>query len=344
MWGDFEMLNFYPRIWQAGFFYSGSLTSNYLMMWQYWLFFSFIYLINIYFVFLFRTSGFRRADIRGLRAVGDKRRGAWPEIFTCFFPFLWCINILNNSLGILKMVETNGSYVALTLQIIGFQWGWKYNYGELNYTKFLLAPIKVGYDSVIRNGLTDGDADLAEIALDEAHWCRSWLQRAGQNPNYSNNWIFVPNYRPVLGITAQGTQATEFVTRTYIDGTKEFVHDPLRLLRATNTMVIPARLVVRLLATAEDVTHSWALPGLSVKLDCVPGRLFVSFLNVIRDGVYYGQCSELCGWNHYNMPIVLYALPSEHFIAWWELELHSIFQTKISDDLIHYKLLNVKYK
>jgi cytochrome c oxidase subunit 2 len=67
------------------------------------------------------------------------------------------------------------------------------------------------------------------------------------------------------------------------------------LLRATGALVLPTRVPVRLLATAEDVTHAWALPALGIKLDCVPGRLFVSFLNIQREGVFYGQCSELCG-------------------------------------------------
>jgi heme/copper-type cytochrome/quinol oxidase subunit 2 len=77
--------------------------------------------------------------------------------------------------------------------------------------------------------------------------------------------------------------------------TTEAVLDPLRLLRATGTFVLPTHNMVRLLATAEDVTHSWAIPGLGLKLDCVPGRLYVSFLHLVREGVYYGQCSELCG-------------------------------------------------
>ena len=71
--------------------------------------------------------------------------------------------------------------------------------------------------------------------------------------------------------------------------------DPVRLLRATGTFALPTHSTVRLLATAEDVTHSWALPSLGLKLDCVPGRLYVSFLHLSREGVYYGQCSELCG-------------------------------------------------
>jgi heme/copper-type cytochrome/quinol oxidase subunit 2 len=98
------------------------------------------------------------------------------------------------------------------------------------------------------------------------------------------------------------------------------------------------------MATAEDVTHSWAVPGLGIKLDCVPGRLFVTFISVIRNGVYYGQCSELCGWNHYNMPISIYAIPFEQFLAWWELELHLVFSTEDCSLGHNYALLNCKYK
>ncbi len=313
-------------------------------MWRFWVWFTFTYLINIYFSFLYRSSGFRRADIRGLRAVGDKRRSAWPEIFTCIFPFLWCMNILNNSLAILKMIEVNGSYVTLTLQIVGFQWGWKYNYGETNYLQLVLAPIKVGFNSVIRPGLSETTSVVPESHISEIRWCRSWVYESTKRLPYTNEWIKVPTYQTIFSLTSQGAQSTEFIWRVYPDGFAEFTYDPARLLRATNAAVVPARSVVRLLATAEDVTHSWSIPGLGIKLDCVPGRLFVSFFNILRDGVYYGQCSELCGWNHYNMPAVVYSLPTEHFIAWWELELHSIFDTKLSDNLLNYKLLNVKYK
>jgi heme/copper-type cytochrome/quinol oxidase subunit 2 len=105
------------------------------------------------------------------------------------------------------------------------------------------------------------------------------------------------------------------VSRNYLGQKVGCAHDPYRLLKASGTFVLPTRSTVRLLATAEDVIHSWAIPALGLKLDCVPGRMFVSFINIIREGVYYGQCSELCGWNHYNMPIVMYALPFEHFIS-----------------------------
>lgn len=293
---------------------------------------------------IFRTFSYRRADIRGRRAVGDKRRSAWPEIFTCFIPFFWCLNLLNNSLAILKMIEVNGSYVALTLQIIGFQWGWRYNYGEANYFSLLIAPIKVGYNSLIRPGFGKDIEGTKPQLLKEVHFCRSWLRRSGSNPHYRANLISVPTYRQILGVVAQGSPANETGIKTYVDHTTEFTIDPLRLLRATNALVVPTRHVIRLLATSEDITHSWAVPGLGLKLDCVPGRLFVSFININREGVYYGQCSELCGWNHYNMPIIVYAIPIEHFIAWWELELHGLFNKSVSKWATHYSIFNFKFK
>ena len=317
---------------------------NYITMWQFWLWFTFIFLINVYFVFLFRSLSIRRADIRGRRAVGDKRRGAWPEMFSCFFPLLWCLNILNNSLNIIKAIEVNGGYTALTIQIAGFQWGWRYSYSELHYVRTMFTPVRIGYDSVVRCNPTDTADVIYNQCIEETKYCRAWLNRFGTILTVADERFPTPVFRPGLIIVAQGSTPVPITTRIYPDNSTEFVYEPLRLLRATGIVVLPSRTLVRLLATAEDVTHSWAVPGLGLKLDCVPGRLFISFVNINRDGVYYGQCSELCGWNHYNMPIVLYALPFEHFIAWWELDLHDAFHRTITDLHLHYQLLNVKYK
>ena len=293
---------------------------------------------------IFRSFGLRRADIRGRRAVGDKRRGSWPELLTCLFPLAWCANLLNHSLTILNSLETNGSYAALTIQIAGFQWGWRYSYGELNYTRLMLSPVRVGFGATLRYGKNLNPRNAIQYDIEEAKLSRLWLKKIGSLYTVDNELIRTPIYKHGLIITAQGSSATVITTRRLEDGADIFVPDPLRLFRTTGIIALPTRTLVRVLATAEDVTHSWALPGLGVKLDCVPGRLFVSFLNINREGVYYGQCSELCGWNHYNMPIILYALPFEHFMTWWELEIHSIFLKRYSDTLAHYKLLNIKYK
>jgi cytochrome c oxidase subunit 2 len=89
-----------------------------------------------------------------------------------------------------------------------------------------------------------------------------------------------------------------------------------RLLEVDNRVVVPVDTHIRVLITAADVLHSWAVPSLGVKCDAVPGRLNQIPLFVKREGVFYGQCSELCGANHAFMPIVVEAVSLENYISW----------------------------
>lgn len=89
-----------------------------------------------------------------------------------------------------------------------------------------------------------------------------------------------------------------------------------RLLEVENKLVVPVGAQARVLVTSADVLHSFAVPSLSVKIDAVPGRLNqVSFL-IKRQGLFYGQCSEICGANHSFMPIVIESVPLEKYISW----------------------------
>jgi cytochrome c oxidase subunit 2 len=90
----------------------------------------------------------------------------------------------------------------------------------------------------------------------------------------------------------------------------------LRLLDTDNAVVLPVNTVVRVQITADDVIHSWAIPSLGIKTDAVPGRLNETWLKIEREGMYYGQCSELCGIDHGFMPIAIKAVSKEAFDAW----------------------------
>ena len=103
------------------------------------------------------------------------------------------------------------------------------------------------------------------------------------------------------------TQAGE-KSRTVADGPEHLAVD--------NRMVIPVGEDVRLQTTGADVIHAFAVPSLWFKLDAVPGRLNEKVLRVDTPGVYFGQCSELCGVKHGYMPIVVEALPRDKFNAW----------------------------
>nr|YP_010535300.1 cytochrome c oxidase subunit II [Megacopta lobata]UYA97800.1 cytochrome c oxidase subunit II [Megacopta lobata]UYA97813.1 cytochrome c oxidase subunit II [Megacopta lobata] len=89
-----------------------------------------------------------------------------------------------------------------------------------------------------------------------------------------------------------------------------------RLLDVDNRTILPMNSQIRVLVTAADVLHSWAVPSLGIKIDAVPGRLNQGSLNMNRPGLMYGQCSEICGANHSFMPIVLESISIKNFIKW----------------------------
>ncbi|YP_004021552.1 cytochrome c oxidase subunit II (mitochondrion) [Alosa sapidissima] len=108
---------------------------------------------------------------------------------------------------------------------------------------------------------------------------------------------------------------------SYMVPTQDLVPGQFRLLETDHRMVVPMESPIRVLVSAEDVLHSWAVPALGVKMDAVPGRLNQTAFIASRPGVFYGQCSEICGANHSFMPIVVEAVPLEHFENWSSLML-----------------------
>ncbi len=90
----------------------------------------------------------------------------------------------------------------------------------------------------------------------------------------------------------------------------------LRLLDVDNRVFLPIHTPIRILITAEDVLHSFAVPSLGIKMDAIPGRLNHFPLYLLRPGLFFGQCSELCGSAHYNMSIVIQAVSPKDYIHW----------------------------
>nr|YP_009652590.1 cytochrome c oxidase subunit II [Steno bredanensis]ACG63397.1 cytochrome c oxidase subunit II [Steno bredanensis]ADZ56222.1 cytochrome c oxidase subunit II [Steno bredanensis]AEG23783.1 cytochrome c oxidase subunit II [Steno bredanensis]QCF45877.1 cytochrome c oxidase subunit II [Steno bredanensis] len=103
---------------------------------------------------------------------------------------------------------------------------------------------------------------------------------------------------------------------SYMIPTSDLKPGELRLLEVDNRMVLPMQLTIRMLVSSEDVLHSWAVPSLGLKTDAIPGRLNQTTLMSTRPGLFYGQCSEICGSNHSFMPIVLELVPLENFEKW----------------------------
>lgn len=91
-----------------------------------------------------------------------------------------------------------------------------------------------------------------------------------------------------------------------------------RLLRTKRTLVLPAHTNIATVTNSYDVVHSWFIPGLGLKMDCIPGRATHHVVHIDNVGFYYGQCAEICGRYHHHMPIRICALPFEHFLLWWQ--------------------------
>lgn len=103
---------------------------------------------------------------------------------------------------------------------------------------------------------------------------------------------------------------------SYIVPTEALKIGEYRLLEVDSRIVVPIQLETRILITAADVIHSWTIPSIGVKVDAIPGRLNQIRLTPIRPGVFYGQCSEICGANHSFIPIAIEVVDTKSFIKW----------------------------
>ena len=103
---------------------------------------------------------------------------------------------------------------------------------------------------------------------------------------------------------------------SYIIPRNELNVNRFRLLDVDNRIVLPINSQIRILVTATDVIHSWTIPSLGVKIDGTPGRLNQTNFFINRPGLFFGQCSEICGANHRFIPIVIERVPINFFIKW----------------------------
>ncbi|YP_009266389.1 cytochrome c oxidase subunit II (mitochondrion) [Littorina saxatilis] len=136
--------------------------------------------------------------------------------------------------------------------------------------------------------------------LDEVGDCSLTVKSIG------HQWYWSYEYSDFLNI--------EF--DSYMIPTNELESGDFRLLEVDHRVVLPTQTDVRVLVTSADVIHSWTVPSLGIKADAVPGRLNQLSFYIKYPGVFYGQCSEICGANHSFMPIVVEAVPLKNFMQW----------------------------
>ena len=123
-------------------------------------------------------------------------------------------------------------------------------------------------------------------------------------------------------VTLEGGDTLAF--DSYMIASDDLLKGSFRLLEVDNRIVLPVNSHIRLLITAADVLHCWTIPSFGVKVDACPGRLSQASLFIKREGVYYGQCSEICGVNHGFMPIVVKGVSVDQFTNWIAAKLEDL--------------------
>lgn len=134
--------------------------------------------------------------------------------------------------------------------------------------------------------------------------------RYREYPYLVNNESIITNF-------GNSTKQYNFLKKAKVRYNNTAVVLSKRLLRTRRTLVLPAHVNITAVTNSYDVIHSWFIPGLGLKMDCIPGRATHHNFYIDNVGFYYGQCAEVCGRYHHHMPIRICALPFEHFLLWW---------------------------
>ena len=135
-----------------------------------------------------------------------------------------------------------------------------------------------------------------------------------------HQWYWSYEYSDYVTLEGGDTLAFD----AYMIASEDLVKGAFRLLEVDNRIVLPINSHIRLLITAADVLHCWTIPSFGVKVDACPGRLSQASLFIKREGVYYGQCSEICGVNHGFMPIVVKGVSVDQFTNWITAKLDTL--------------------
>jgi len=142
-------------------------------------------------------------------------------------------------------------------------------------------------------------------AIDELHNPKITLKAIG------NQWYWSYEFPDYLDYNSD--EIIEFDSYMLLE--EDLVEGAYRLLEVDERVLLPERTSIRVLVTSLDVIHSWAIPSLGIKMDACPGRINQVGMYIRRRGIYFGQCSELCGVNHAFMPIVIEAVTLEKYEA-----------------------------
>lgn len=239
------------------------------------------------------------------------------EVIWTLLPVLALISIALPSLSMLYYFSLSFS-PAVVINVIGHQWFWSYEYQPYNDGLISAFPFvdssKELFDnnlnlsqyqdvsSVESNGFMHVYNDATEFKF------KNMLSTVAQRRDFSAS-----NVDLALVQSTVNQELTKYAFDSIMLQVEDLSYGSFRLLEVDKPLYLPVDTPIRVIVSSDDVLHSWAIPSLGVKIDCVPGRLNVVEFRIARTGVFYGQCSEICGTQHGFMPICIVSVPRKLF-------------------------------
>jgi heme/copper-type cytochrome/quinol oxidase subunit 2 len=222
-------------------------------------------------------------DSRAFLTVSEISEYRVLEVVWCLLPIGSLLMISTPTFSLIFSLDACVD-PAYTIKIIGRQWYWTYS-----------------IDAIIDN-LTEANDESDENVAKLIEKQVSYVSVK----DYNKYNLYVSNMSLPVSLEFDSNLVSE----------DDLIKGTHRLLEVDNRLFLPVGIPIRLLITSSDVLHSWAVPNLGIKVDAVPGRLNQFIVEIKRPGVFYGQCSELCGPFHGFMPIVIQAVSLDKFEDW----------------------------
>jgi len=219
-------------------------------------------------------------DSRAFLTVSEISEYRVLEVVWCLLPIGSLLMISTPTFSLIFSLDACVD-PAYTIKIIGRQWYWTYS-----------------IDALIDNFTETNDEAAAELLKSQVSYVSV--------KDYNKYNLHVSTMALPISIDFDSNLVSE----------DDLIKGTHRLLEVDNRLFLPVGVPIRLLITSSDVLHSWAVPSLGIKVDAVPGRLNQFIVEIKRPGVFYGQCSELCGPFHGFMPIVIQAVSLDKFEDW----------------------------
>jgi len=278
----------------------------------------------------------------------------WTIIPACIL-----VSIVLPSFALIYSLDEFFLHPRVTLKAIGNQWYWTYNYGcsfsipvynctEYAFRRYMILGYAGYFDldimmQAIKCQYAMRTRQLGELLEDyfgelydswgiqtyyHNRFKRRRRSRAFRIMRKFEKLRFYPTLSELtdaVGLKPSFNKTHHLALKfdSYLES-EEFQKHRLRLLDVDKRLLIPSKTGLRILISSYDVLHSWAVPSFGIKVDGCPGRLNQTFLYVKHDGIFYGQCSEICGVNHGFMPIVARTLPLPAFSFWLTSHINNV--------------------